>query len=304
MDPAAALDRLEVGGRGDRPKSGHREPPADVVVRLPVDDLLERRQPARHALGHGPDAAPTAGRRLLDDDAALPNGVRSAGDVRWAQTTAGSAATVASRSRTSSAVGDVEAARGALGLPARLEVERERGDLAEVLDRLLGGDQAERVGSSPRASTRRAGEQREAGAARRGGRRALEQPVDEDDVGARQLVATGDPRPDVRAVVDEQLEVEPGRQPARVAVAARRLVDAPQPSPEGEVRGLDRVEQERPVGAPVLDEQEGGVALELGQPERRIEPADDRLEEVAGDRRSVLELAPRRGRRCSRSGRR
>ena len=51
--------------------------------------------------------------------------------------------------------------------------------------------------------------------------------------------------------------------------------------------------EERPLGAPVLDEQEGGVALELGQAERRIEAADDRLEQVAGDRRRVLDLAPR-----------
>ena len=97
--------------------------------------------------------------------------------------------------------------------------------------------------------------------------------------------------------MDEQLEVELGGEPARVAVAARRLVDAPEATAEGEVGRLDRVEQQRSVGSAVLDEEEGGVALELRQPERRLEPADDRLEEVARDRRRVLDLASREVRR-------
>ena len=117
--------------------------------------------------------------------------------------------------------------------------------------------------------------------------------MDEDDVGPGELIATRDPGVDVRAVVDEQLEVEPRRQPARVAIAAGGRVDAPEPAPEREVRGLDRVEQERPVGPSILDEQEGGVAFELGQAERRIEATDDRLEQVARDDRRVLDLAAR-----------
>ncbi len=92
--------------------------------------------------------------------------------------------------------------------------------------------------------------------------------------------------------MNEHLEVEPGRQPARVAVASRRLVDAPQTTPEGKVGGLDRVEQQGPIGAPVLDEQERGVTLELVQSEWRLQPADDRLQEVTRDGRGVLDLAP------------
>ena len=115
----------------------------------------------------------------------------------------------------------------------------------------------------------------------------------DDDIGSRQLVAPGDATPDEGTVVDEHLEVESRRQPTRVAVAGRRLVDAPQSTPEGEVGGLDRVEQQGPVGAPVLDEQERRVTLELDQSERRLQPADDRLQEVAGDGRRVLDLAPR-----------
>ena len=113
-----------------------------------------------------------------------------------------------------------------------------------------------------------------------------------DDIGTSQLVAPGDATPDEGPMVDEDLEVEPRGQPTRVAVAGGRLVDAPQSTPEGEVGRLDRVEQQRPVCAPVLDEQERRVTLELDQSERRLQPADDGLEQVAGDRRRVLDLAP------------
>ena len=143
----------------------------------------------------------------------------------------------------------------------------------------------------PEGLDRVLGEQCEAVAARLGGRRALEQAVDEDHVRSGQLVATGDAAANEGPVVDEQLEVEPGRQLARVAVAARGLVDAPQPASERDVGRLDRIEEQRPVGPPVLDEEERGVAFELGQPERRLQAADDGLEEVAGDGRRVLDLA-------------
>ena len=122
----------------------------------------------------------------------------------------------------------------------------------------------------------------------------------EDDVGPGELVATSDAAVDVRAVVDEHLEVEPRCQPARGAVAAGGRVDAPEPAPEGEVARLDRIHQERARSPAVLDEQEPGIALELRQAERRVEATDDGLEQVARDDRCVLELAPRRGRRCTR----
>ena len=101
--PRAALGRLEVGGRRDRAEPRNREAPADMVVRLPVDDLLERGEPAGHALGGRSDAAPPAWRGLLDDERPFPRRSEARGEVRWAQTTDGSAATIASRSRTTSA---------------------------------------------------------------------------------------------------------------------------------------------------------------------------------------------------------
>ena len=190
-------------------------------------------------------------------------------------------------------VGDVEPAHGALVLPAGLEVQRERVDPAEVLDLLRARPELQGIGVETESVDGGGGEQREAVGSRLGGARALQQSMGDDDIGTRQLVAPGDATPDEGAVVDEHLEVEPRRQPARVAVAGRRLVDAPQSTPEGEVGRLDRVEQQGPVGAPVLDEQERGVTLELGQSERRLQAADDRLQEVAGDGRRVLDLAPR-----------
>ena len=219
--------------------------------------------------------------------------VRSAGEVRCAQTTDGSAASVVSMSKATSASGDVQASLAALRLPASLEIQGECVDVAEMLDRLLAGSKPQRLGVEPEGIDGRGREEREAVGPRLGGAGALQQPVDDDDVRPGQLVPAGDTTPDERAVVDEQLEVEPGSQPARIAVAGRRLVDAPQPAPKGEVGRLDRVEQEGPVGAPILDEQERRIALELGQPERRLQAADDRLEEVAGDGRRVLHLAAR-----------
>ena len=146
--------------------------------------------------------------------------VRRAGEVRCAQTTDGSAASVASMSKATSASGDVEASLAALGLPARLEIQGERVDVAEVLDRLLAGSKPERVRVETEGINGRGREQREAVGPRLGGARALQQPVDDDDVRPGQLVPAGDATPDERAVVDEQLEIEPGSQPARVAVAA------------------------------------------------------------------------------------
>ncbi len=63
-------DQDRLWRRQDRTR--HGEPPADPLEGLPVDDLLEGRQPAGHALGGGSDAAAPAGERLLDDERAFP----------------------------------------------------------------------------------------------------------------------------------------------------------------------------------------------------------------------------------------
>ena len=111
------------------------EAPGDAVVGLPVDDLFEGRKPAGHALGGRPDAATAAGGRLLDDERSLPR-VRSAGDVRCAQTTDGSAASVAWTSKARSVSAMSSRRMRALHLPASLEIQGERRDVTEMLDLL------------------------------------------------------------------------------------------------------------------------------------------------------------------------
>ena len=288
--PAPAGSR--VGGRRDRtqPGTASRQATRSYGCQSTISSSVASRPVTHWAVVPTPRRPP--GERLLDRDRTLPSGPqRGRRQVRPDDGRVGRDGRVDVEGEI--AVGDLEPALRALGLPARLQVQRERVDAAEVLDLLRARPERRASASRPSASTAAAGEQREPVGARLGGARALQQAVDDDDVGARELVPPGDPTPHERAVVDEQLEVQPRRQPARVAVAARRLVDAPQPTPEREVGGFDRVEQQRPVGAPVLDEQERRVTLELGQAERRLEPADDRLEEVTGDRRRVLDLAPR-----------
>ena len=71
----------------------------------------------------------------------------------------------------------------------------------------------------------------------------FEQAVDHDDGGAGELVAAGDPAAHVLAVVDEELQVQLWRTLTGVAVAGRRLGDAPQTPPKGDIGGLDGVEE-------------------------------------------------------------
>jgi hypothetical protein len=63
----------------------------------------------------------------------------------------------------------------------------------------------------------------------------LEQPVDDDDVGAEQLLVAGDPLADRDAVVADELEVEVRDPQAGVARAGRGLADIPAPAAEPEV---------------------------------------------------------------------
>src|SRR5690349_854422 len=100
--------------------------------------------------------------------------------------------------------------------------------------------------------------------------------------------------------MQEELEVESRCRPAGGAVAGGRPLDAPQPPPERQVAGLDGIEQEAGFGSSVLDEEERRIAFELGQAVRRLEPPDDRLEEVAGDGRRMLDLGARQVRGVAR----
>ncbi len=59
-DAGASIESLEIGGCGDAAERRNGETPADVVVGLPIDDLLERGEPPAHALREGPHAPPAA----------------------------------------------------------------------------------------------------------------------------------------------------------------------------------------------------------------------------------------------------
>ena len=114
--------------------------------------------------------------------------------------------------------------------------------------------------------------------------------MDDDHVRAEELLPAGDLLVDRRAVVDDELEVEVGDPDARVALARGRLADVPASPAEAEVAALDGVEEHRavdPLGGHV---REGGVALELGQPEVRPERADDGADEVREDVLRVVQL--------------
>ena len=101
----------------------------------------------------------------------------------------------------------------------------------------------------------------------------LEQPVDDDHVRPEELLAAGDRLLDRRAVMDHELEVEVRDPDAGVALARGRLADVPAAPAEAEVAALDRVEQHRAVDPVGGHEREGGVTLELGQPEVRPQRA-------------------------------
>ena len=120
----------------------------------------------------------------------------------------------------------------------------------------------------------------------------LEHPVDDDHVGADQLVEAGHLLVADEAVVGDELQVEVGDPGAGVALARRRLADVAPAPPEAEVAALDRVEEDRAVDLLGRGVHERGVAFELGQPERRPQGRDDRRDEVADDVLGVIELDP------------
>ena len=117
--------------------------------------------------------------------------------------------------------------------------------------------------------------------------------MDHDHVATDQFLATGHPLPGDQAVMDDELQVEPGDVGAGVAVALRRLADVAQAPPEGDVAVLDRVLEDRSVDHVGDDVGEGRVALEFGQSEGRPERANDGVSQVGQDVLRVIEFDAR-----------
>ncbi len=217
--------------------------------------------------------------------------LRSAGTVRCAQTTAASPGSVDSTSRTiwPSAASSLRWPPSACQRVSRSQTNVET--LPRSSSDSVAAVSPSATGSSPSASTAAAVKRAKPADLASAATAPLSNRWTRIDLAAGEFVPTGDTAVDVGAVVDEELEVEAWCQPTGCAVAARASIDAPEPASEGEVRGLDGVDEERAIGAPVLDEEEAGIALELGESEGRIEASHDGLEQVAGDHRSVLEFA-------------
>ncbi len=77
---------------------------------------------------------------------------------------------------------------------------------------------------------------------------------------------------------------------AGVARADRGLHDVAEPPPEGEIGVLDRVLEQRGVDRRGDHVDEGGVALELGQPEGRPQGVDHGADQVGDDVLGMVEL--------------
>ena len=118
----------------------------------------------------------------------------------------------------------------------------------------------------------------------------LEQPVHDDHVGPQEFLAARDLLDDRLAVVDHELEVEIRDPDAGVTPAGRRLAHVAAAPAEPEVAALDRVEEHRAVDLLDRREREGGVALELRQPEARPNRRDDGADEVGQDVLGVVQL--------------
>ena len=158
----AALDGLQVGGRPDRTKRRNGDPPADVVVRLPVDDLFEGREAAGDALGLRADAAPSARRAPRRSRAGPPTAF--AAPARSGGPTRPRARPARSRRdrRRRSAIDDIQAARRRSTSQRASRSSVNVVTRAEVLDRLRRLGEAKGVGVETERVDGRRREQREA----------------------------------------------------------------------------------------------------------------------------------------------
>ena len=118
----------------------------------------------------------------------------------------------------------------------------------------------------------------------------LEQPMDGDDVAAGKVLPTTDGLADGLPGVDDELQVELRDEDARVALATRRLGDIAEAAAEGEVAGIDGVEELRTTHRGRRCEDEARIAFDGDQGERGRQAADHGLDQVGQDVLGVIEL--------------
>ena len=199
--------------------------------------------------------------------------------------------------------GDVELDHGCRGLaghfvhlpvvfllPCLFEVAHPALHLADDVDRLPVLDQALRRRIDAHGPDAGVGIQRVGVAAEALVDAVLQQAVNEDDVAAGEFLAARHLLLDELAVVADELEVEILHLAAGVALAGGRLLDVAKPLPEGEIGRLDGVLEHRAVDLVGDRVEEGRVALELGEPERRPQPPHHRVHHVGDDVLRVVEL--------------
>ena len=97
----------------------------------------------------------------------------------------------------------------------------------------------------------------------------LEEAVDQDHVPAGEFLAAGHLLPDELAVMNDELDVEALHPAAGLALAAVGLLDVAEPLAESKIGLLDQILQERPVDLVGERVNEGRVAFEFGEAERR-----------------------------------
>ena len=222
--PAGRGLELRRRDKADRP---HRRrdgvPVGEIVVGTPVEDLLDDRALAVHAVIGGPNPSAVARRDHLHLGHPKLPGDPSArcchelpGDLRR-----GRSRRVEPVDRF--ALVDDDARARLLLLPASAEVVDPHGYRAHVLVRLAGCAHAERGHVDIHRVDALLAEQRVCLDTRRCDHVVLEQAMDEDDVGSEQLVLAGDTLAQDRAVVDDELQVEVGDAHASIAFARRRL---------------------------------------------------------------------------------
>jgi hypothetical protein len=129
----------------------------------------------------------------------------------------------------------------------------------------------------------------------------LQQPVSEDDVRPRKILAAVFALDHEPPVVRHELQIERGDRRARVAAAGRSSLHVQQPVGEIEVARLDQLDEPLAVGKRLaLGVAEHGIALQLHEAHRRREPLADQLGQLTDDRLGVLELGAGEERRVSR----
>jgi hypothetical protein len=117
--------------------------------------------------------------------------------------------------------------------------------------------------------------------------------MNEDDVAAGDFLTATHLVPDELAMVADELEVKVLHLAAGAAPAGRCLLDVSEPLAESEICRLNRILEKGAVELFGDGINEGGVAFEFGEAERRPERAHHRVHDIGYDVLGVVEFNAR-----------